>query len=334
MKKLLLMLLGVLMSLTAMAQDFEYTYEGQTLTYSVLDEDEKTCQTKAGGYLTAGNNISGDLIIPAEVSDGTSTYRVTAIGKYGFYGASLTSVSLPNSVTLIDAYAFGNCKGLTAVTMPNSVTALGERAFAWCSVLTTLTIPDSVTSIGAYAFYYCTGLTSVVISNSLTLIDECTFANCSGLTTVTIPNSVTVLGESAFAWCSGLTAVAIPGTVTSIGDNAFYYCNGLKEINYITQQPVAADRMVFSNDTYKTATLNVAYGGLDNAKMTEPWMYFENISENVPTSINEIIDNFEVNATIEVYDLNGVHIANATDGLAPGIYIIRQASKVSKIAVK
>lgn len=37
MKKLLLMMLGVLIALPAIALDFTYTYEGQTLTYTVID---------------------------------------------------------------------------------------------------------------------------------------------------------------------------------------------------------------------------------------------------------------------------------------------------------
>lgn len=53
MKKTLLALLGVLLAQPVIAQDLEdeardftYEYEGQTLTYTVLDEDAKTCETK------------------------------------------------------------------------------------------------------------------------------------------------------------------------------------------------------------------------------------------------------------------------------------------------
>lgn len=49
MKKALLMLLGALLALPSLARDFTYTYEGQTLTYTVLDEEAKTCATKAVG---------------------------------------------------------------------------------------------------------------------------------------------------------------------------------------------------------------------------------------------------------------------------------------------
>lgn len=45
--------------------------------------------------------------------------------------------------------------------------------------------------------------------------------------------------------------------------------------------------------------------GSDNAKLTEPWKCFEKIAENITTSNNEVIDNFEANAIMEVYDLKG-----------------------------
>ncbi len=44
MKKFLLFMLGVLIALPGIARDFTYEYEGQTLTYSILDLDEKTGQ--------------------------------------------------------------------------------------------------------------------------------------------------------------------------------------------------------------------------------------------------------------------------------------------------
>ena len=77
--------------------------------------------------------------------------RVIAGGAFE-YCTSLTSVTIPNSVTSIGNRAFYGCESLTSVTIPNSVTSIGEEAFAWCSSLTSVTIPNSVTSIGGYAF--------------------------------------------------------------------------------------------------------------------------------------------------------------------------------------
>ncbi len=73
---------------------------------------------------------------------------------------SLTSITIPNSVTSIGDGTFTYCS-LNSVTIPNSVTSIGSRAFDRCESLTSITIPNSVTSIGYGAFYDCESLTSV-----------------------------------------------------------------------------------------------------------------------------------------------------------------------------
>ena len=134
---------------------------------------------------------------------------IANINERAFYGcSSLTSVTIPNSVTSIGSSAFSECSSLTSVTIPNSITSIGSFVFSGCSSLTSITIPNSVTSIGYSAFYGCSSLTSVVIPNSVTSIGGSAFYGCSGLNSVTIPVSVTSVGGSAFSGCSGLTSVA------------------------------------------------------------------------------------------------------------------------------
>ena len=151
---------------------------------------------------------------------------VTSIGERAFdWRTSLTSVTIPDSVTEIGGWAFSDCS-LTSVTIPNSVTSIGNYAFDGCTSLTSVTIPDSVTSIGFHAFFYCKSLASVTIPDSVTSIGAEAFSKCTSLTSVTIGNSVTSIGDSAFSFCTSLTSITIPNSVTSIGYDAFEGCTG------------------------------------------------------------------------------------------------------------
>ncbi len=257
MKKILFMMLGVLIALPAFARDFTYEYGGQTLTYTVLDENAKTCKTKNGSYQSSsyqpGNEVSGNLVLPANPKDGEVEYTLTTIGTYAFSLCSgLTSVSIPNTVTSIGYAAFYKCSGLTSFNIPNSVTSIGEYAFASCSGLTSVNIPNSVTSIGKFALSNCSGLKTLIIEDgdtelnvgdrafksspleNLTIGRNWTYGGILAMSTdiknLTLTNGVTVIPDYAFYRCSGLTSVNIPESVTSIGNSAFSDCSGLKTL--------------------------------------------------------------------------------------------------------
>ena len=156
---------------------------------------------------------------------------VKEIKDYTFYNCNeLTSIIIPDSVTLIGNDVFEECYSLTNIIIPDSVTSIGDNTFYDCSSLTTIIIPNSVTSIGDSAFGFCESLTSINIPNSITSINSYTFSDCYSLISIIIPNSVTSINDSAFSNCSSLTSITIPNSINYIGDGAFSNCSNLNTI--------------------------------------------------------------------------------------------------------
>ena len=112
------------------------------LQYSYNDED---LTATVSGY----TGTATELVIPAEVTNGSVTYKVTAIGTDAFRGNStLTSITIPDGVTTIESYAFYDCKSLTNVIIPEGVTYIGNRAFSICTSLKSVSLPASLTECG------------------------------------------------------------------------------------------------------------------------------------------------------------------------------------------
>ena len=169
-----------------------------------------------------------ESLSPEELSYTLSTtgdsYIVTGIGT-----CTDTEIIIPAQynnlpVVGIGEDAFKDCSSLTSVTIPDSITSIGDRAFYGCSGLTGITIPESTTGIGVGAFAGCVGLSSIVIPGKVTGIGNSAFAYCANLTSITISVSVTSIGSSAFYYCNKLTDVYYYGTqaqwdAISIGNN-------------------------------------------------------------------------------------------------------------------
>ncbi|MDE5574515.1 MAG: leucine-rich repeat domain-containing protein, partial [Bacteroidales bacterium] len=248
-KSILVFLFALLGILSAHAYDFEV----DGIYYNLISGTDQVAVTYVSNSYTVRNDYTGSVVIPSTVTYNFNgkTYAVTSIENRAFYYCEkLTSVTIPESVTVIGSYAFEDCTSISSplynskvfaympktynggYTIPSGIQTIAGGAFSGCSGLTSVTIPDGVTAIGEYAFYGCSGLTSVTIPESVTSIGYKAFAYCRGLTSVTIPEGVDTIGSSAFAYCTGLTSVTIGESVTFIGDMAFGGCSALKAVEW------------------------------------------------------------------------------------------------------
>lgn len=71
------------------------------------------------------------------------------------------SYSIKSGTKIIIDNAFLGCTSLTSITIPNSVTNIGDHAFYECESLKSVIIGNSVTSIDRSAFFGCTSLKDV-----------------------------------------------------------------------------------------------------------------------------------------------------------------------------
>jgi uncharacterized repeat protein (TIGR02543 family) len=189
------------------------------------------------------------------------TYTVTSGKAYitGFssYWDGATDIIIPSAIDgyTVDSVSLGYKNTITSVTIPNSVTKLSSQAFYQCSALTTVTLGSGITEIPSNAFYYCTKLTSVTMGSGVTTIGSMAFYNCTLLASITLPSTVTSIGYNAFAYCSALTAPPLGSNLTSIGEKAFYY-SGIEQAT-IPVSVTSIGKNVFVNCGKLTA-INVA----------------------------------------------------------------------------
>ena len=162
------------------------TDEGCFETESVDGGVEISAYRGGGGSFYAENSktsCSGDIDIPFTISG----QQVVGIGEAAFSSLyegwsdgdfSITSISIPDSVTYIGMSAFSS-NNLTSVAIPSSVKTIGSYAFQG-DALTTVTFSDGLTSIGRSAFQY-NSIALVTIPATVTSIENYAFSGNSSI---------------------------------------------------------------------------------------------------------------------------------------------------------
>ncbi len=183
-------------------------------------------------------------------ADGTQLIRYTG-------DSSVTSYTIPETVTVIGPYAFLLGSSLKEIVLPEALTSVGCQAFYNRSGASITGTPAGLTFVDAYAFYNCSGLISSLTFVGGAYIGEYAFYKCTGLTELTYigteatpeepsedpsvdPDTYSV--PAAGAMLSDGTANTDADDAaeypSSIGANAFFGCSALSMLNFLKDAPL------------------------------------------------------------------------------------------------
>ena len=196
--------------------------------------------------LTKYTGPTGDIVIPDKINELPVTTFVTEIFDPVF--KTMTSVTIPNTITRLPMWAIEHCDALTTVNIPASVTRIDGGPFYSCLHLQSITVDPqnpAFCSVDGVLYdklqnrlvqYPCARTGDLQIPESVTNLDVYSIYGSVGLSSVTIPRSLTSLPGFGATWgglfsaCSALTNVVIPDSVTNIGACAFNNCTRLAAI--------------------------------------------------------------------------------------------------------
>ena len=151
------------------------------------------------------------------------------IRNNAFENSMITSISLPENVTVINAETFKNATNLKSVELGSAVTYIGKSAFEGAKSLTEISLPDTLRDISTGAFKN-TGLVTVNVGNGVIRIGSEAFADNASLKEVVLGENLEKLGTGSFMNCTSLAKINLPANVNDFDVTVFTGCKNLKKI--------------------------------------------------------------------------------------------------------
>ena len=193
--------------------------------YGDIPDNDNGWTINSKGYVTGYYGYEISPTIPDKIFDTT----VTGIAERTFEKMTfIEKITLPETCTYIDSYAFKGCKYLDTISAPG-VTTVKIESFMDCVALDDINMPK-LKKLSRGCFRNCGELNNLPVDN-FTLIPQYAFAYCT-FSYISFPN-VTEIYSYAFNGCYNLIEISIPSLIDGcLGESVFSNCNLLEKVNF------------------------------------------------------------------------------------------------------
>jgi hypothetical protein len=193
---------------------------------------------------------------------------VTALGESAFQSSLLSSVTIPESVTTIGVWAFGDCQNLTSISLSRNVTSISASAFNYCTGLAAIDVAAANTAYSSSGGVLYdknktiilryppnkADVSSYALPATVGEIVEYAFSDCLHLSSITMLGNVTTIGFGAFTR-SKIKSVSLPRSVHFIDVYAFSTCMDLTDLTVFWNNPSEV-----ATPTIEYETQDIFYG--------------------------------------------------------------------------
>lgn len=239
---------------------------------------------------------------------------------------NISSITLPNSITIIDSYAFKGCSEIKNFVVPSKLQKIGDYAFQNCSNILAYDMPKTLLQIGVGAFDGNIGMSQLTFNSiaAPTIADGNIFSGTTSSLKVRVPASgkasyVNNLSNRSFAentYMYGLTGTT---PIAIYKDNIFRY---IYYIDIINGTGGSSEPETGRIEVYQTQKFEVTF--TPNAGNRIEAIYVDSSDENLLTaaegdSQTYVFDNIQNSHMIEaVYSKMYIRLdINGGDGNQP-----------------
>ena len=300
-----------------------------------IEQDGFVCERLRNGNLKLvrytcpadGNTVN----IPSAINGS----HIERIGEYAFDGCRMSNVTIPDTVKMIESFAFNDCSEIQRISIPNDVYFIDGNPFTGCTKLVNISLdpkhptlqvtsdgvlyskrnkmllcyPCSKTernfsvmsgtiTIGKNAFFGCEQLQSINLPSTVKGISDGAFQGCTGLISVTLPESLLTIGELAFAGCTALKGVSIPSQVSRVEKSAFFNCTELTNVSFPENLTAIEDMAFFGCRQLQEIHLPASVASIGD----KAFFGCASLTDAyIPVSVTEIGDSAFENCSVRLY---------------------------------